>query len=265
MKQALLFFVLGLGLFSSCTTAFKSGQTPDDVYYSPGSDLPTVREEKKIQEEKAQYQDYVSSLDDRYLRMKVARRNRWSTLDDFDYWYDSRYDFNSYNYSYYSSLNPYWNPYYRFSIGYGNSYYPGSFYNYGWGWNNPVYAVAHYYSVPYTPVKSGGYTSGSFSTAYRNKTYQNSNYGYKDSKTGAFIPSSSNSSFGNLLKRVFTSSADGSNTTSYDRPVRTFSNTPSNTNSNSYTPPATNSNAGGNSGGYSSTGSSTSTGRGGRG
>lgn len=272
MKQAILLSLLGIGILSSCSTVYKSGQTPDDVYFSPGREL-TGRDEVKLDEEKAQYQDYVSSLDDRYLRMKVASRSRWSTLDDFDYWYDSRYDFNAYNgfnYNYYSSLNPYWNPGYRLGIGLGSLYYPdygyyAGGYNYGWGWSSPVYTVAKYYSSPYLPAKSGGYTAGSFATAYRNKSYQNSNYGYKDPKTGAFVPSSSNSGFGNLLKRVFSSSsAQSGYANSYDRPVRTFSNT-STPNTNTYTPPATNSNAGGNSGGFKSTGSSTSTGRGGRG
>ena len=258
MKYSLLLSVLGLGLFSSCTTAFKSGQTPDDVYFSPGREAVALNEDRDQQKQREQYQEYISSMDDRYLRMKIANRNRWSTLDDFGYWNDSRYDFNSYNYQYYSSLNPYWHSGMRLGFGYGNLYYPGA---YGWGWSSPVYTVAHYYSVPYTPAKTGGYTSASFATAYRNKSYHNSNYGFRDPKTGTFVPGGSSQSFGNLLKRVFSSSES---TSSYDRPARTFTNTtPAHT--NTYTPPATNSNAGGTSGGFQSTGSSASTGRGGRG
>ena len=85
MKHLLLLSVLSIGLFTGCSTAFKAGQTPDDVYYSPGREIASVNEEKKQQKEKEEYQEYISSLDDRYLRMKVAKRGRWSSLDNFDY------------------------------------------------------------------------------------------------------------------------------------------------------------------------------------
>jgi hypothetical protein len=253
MKHALLLSALSIGLLSSCTTAFKAGQTPDDVYYSPGSEVVSVKEDKRQKNEEAQYQEYISSLDDRYLRMKIANRYRWGALDNFDYWYDSRYDFNTYN-NYYSNLSPYssWNPEWNLSVGYGR-YCPGTG---GWGWNSPIYTVVHYTN----PYYSGGSTSGSNISAYRNKNYNNTNYGYKDPKNGAFVPSASNSGFGNLLKRVFTGSE---NTSSYDRPARTFNDTRSNSNTSS-PPPATSSNAGGNSGGFKSTGTSSSTGRGGK-
>lgn len=261
MRQVLLFSVLSIGLLSSCTTAFKNGQTPDDVYYSPGRESGEPREDvTKQKKDEVQYQEYISSLDDRYLRMKVANHSRWSSIDNFDYWNDSRYDFNSYNY--YNNQNPYttWNPYWNTSSYYYGNYYPGSG---KWGWNSPVYTV-----VGYTIPKYGGSTSSSNIYAYRNKNYSNTNnYGYS-SKSGNYNASTSNSSFGNLLKKVFSNSE---NTASYDRPARTFDNssskssTPSNTPTTSSTPAPTNSNAGGNSGGVKSTGSSTSTGRGGRG
>jgi hypothetical protein len=264
MKQALLFSLLGIGLLTSCSTAFKAGQTPDDVYYSPGRAVTNLREERAQQQQEEEYQDYVSSLDDRYLRMKVANHARWSTIDNFDYWYDSRYDFGIYDrYNSYSFYNPYayWNPGWSFrlgyGLGYGSPYYPGGI---GWGWSSPIYTVVHY-TNPY--YGKGGSTSISNITAFKNRNYNNNNYGYKDPKTGLFVPGNSNSSFGSLLKRVFTSSNNNSNSAnnSFDRPVRTFSQP----NNNSSTQPATSSSAGGNSGGYKSTGSSTSTGRGGRG
>lgn len=259
MKRILLLSAISMGLLSSCTTAFKAGQTPDDVYFSPGKEVAaSERKERVEREEEAQYQEYVSSLDDRYLRMKVANRSRWSSIDNFDYWYDSRYDFNCYNYTGINAYNSYrnWNPNWNWSLGYGyRSYYPG--------WNSPIYTLINYTNPKYG---AGGSTAGSNISAYRNKTYNNNNYGYKDPKTGNFVPSTNNNNFGNLLKRVFSS---GSTTTqSYDRPARTFDNS-SSTNSRTTTtptpPPATSSNAGGSSGGYSSTGSSSSTGRGGRG
>ncbi len=254
MKHTLLLAVISIGLLSSCSTAFKAGQTPDDVYYSPGREIASAKEEEVQKKENEQYQEYVSSMDDRYLRMKVANRYRWGMIDNYDYWYDSRYDFSS---SYYKSYNNYstWNPCWNTGFGYGNRGFYGNI-----GWNNPYYTVISYT----TPTKQtgGGYTAGSNITAYKNKTYNNSNYGYKDLKTGAFVPSSNNNSFGNLLKRVFTGSADNNTATSFDRPVRTYTSTPTTSSSPA---PATSSSAGGSSGGYQSTGTSTSTGRGGRG
>jgi hypothetical protein len=256
MKRALLFSALSITLLSSCSTAFKSGQTPDDVYYSPGRELATAKEDENREKDQAVYQEYISSQDDRYLRMKVANRNRWSSIDDYDYWYDSRYDFSNYNN--YSTYRPF-NACYDRNAGYLRNPYNG----YG-NYNMPYHTIIAYSSPKY----AGGNTSGSNISAYRNKSYSNSNYGYKDPKTGAFISTSNTSNFGNLLKRVFSSgsSSSNSNAGSFDRPARTFSTpTTTPTNSSSTTTPSTSSSAGGHSGGYSSTGSSTSTGRGGKG
>lgn len=260
MKRILLLSVLSIGLLSGCSTAFKAGQTPDDVYYSPareGSAKETAKEEEKNRNQQEQYKDYVSSQDDRYLRMKVANRSRWSSLDNFDYWNDSRYDFCNCNcYGGYNNYDTYnvWNPNWNLQVGYGRRPYFGNY-----GWNSPIYTLIQYNNPTY-----GGSTSGSNISAYKNRNYNNSNYGYKDPKTGGFVISgNNNNSFGNLLKRVFTGSSDNSSSSSYDRPQRTFNN--SNSNSTPSNPPATSSSAGGNSGGFNSTGTSTSTGRGGKG
>ncbi len=245
----LLSSALGLVLLSGCSTAFKAGQTPDDVYYSPGRDIASAKEEVKEKKAQDEYQEYVGSQDDRYLRMKIANRGRWNSLDNFDYWNDSRYDFGSCYGS--SSVNTYnWTPGWNVSIGYGRRPYFG-----GFGWSDPIYTLVSYGK----PKSYSGYTSGSNISAYKNRSFNNANYGYKDPKTGAFINSNSTSGFGNLLKRVFTG-GQSDNSGSYDRPARTFSNP-----SNSNTTPATSSSAGGTSGGFSSTGTSTTTGRGGKG
>ena len=252
MKQALLLSVLSIALFTSCSTAFKAGQTPDDVYYSPGREVPSAKEEEVQKKQVDEYQSYVSNLDDRYLRMKVANRYRWGSLDNFDYWYDSRYDFSNSHY-YYNEFNPYtnWNPVWGGRYGRLNPWTGNDLL-----WGNPIYTLVLYAHPSYSP----GSTSASNITAYRNKTYSNNNYGYKDPKTGVFVPNNNNNSFGNLLKKVFSPATSTSNASSYDRPVRTFT-TPTTNNP----APATSSSAGGSSGGFPSTGTSTSTGRGGRG
>ena len=194
MKHTLLLSVLSIGLVSGCSTAFKAGQTPDDVYYSPGRDREEtyVKEDQNKKKQKEEYEEYVSSQDDRYLRMKVANRNRWNSLDNYDYWYDSRYDFSTCycntGWNSYNIWNPSWNA--RVRPGYGGN----------WGWSSPIYTLVKYTTPAFS---GGGSNSGSNITAYKNRNYNNSNLGYKDPKTGSFIINGNNNSFGNLLKRLF--------------------------------------------------------------
>jgi hypothetical protein len=61
----------------------KQKQTPDDVYYSPARPkAETVRSEDK-EEKYTQEENNYAYNDDRYIRMKVRNRNRWSDLDDY--------------------------------------------------------------------------------------------------------------------------------------------------------------------------------------
>src|ERR1044072_6888527 len=101
MKKNLVFLLCMIALFFSCSPAYKTSQTPDDVYYSPG---------QKIYVDD-QYETYASPDDD-YLRMKAHDYNKWSSLDDYDYWYDSRY----YASNYYSPWTS------SFSLGVGIGY-----------------------------------------------------------------------------------------------------------------------------------------------
>ena len=62
MKSAILLLALSAIIFSSCTTAYKSGQTPDDVYYSPARPQD---EYVKAQRNDNRYSD--DYYEDRYL------------------------------------------------------------------------------------------------------------------------------------------------------------------------------------------------------
>ncbi len=174
-------------LLSSCSSAYKATSTPDDVYYSPAPDAKAGAEDR--------YDDYTSSSDDNYLRMKVRNRYQWNGIDDYSYWNDSRYDF-GYSCSPSRSvlLNPY-NPYFGFA------YTP-------WGyWNNPAYTLVYYKN----PQVYYGNTGKTNLTAYRNKNYN-----------------TNRNSFGSLFKQSF-----GNNTTNNynsNNATRTFNTntTPSN-------------------------------------
>jgi hypothetical protein len=145
MKTRLLLLAFSALALGSCGTMYKSGQTPDDVYYSPGiEDAGYVRTEENRQEEEDGYVD----VSDRYLRMKSSSQ-RWSAFDDdFAYWnnptWNSQMMFNSWRMPYY----PYYGSGFSWSIGVGN-YWGNPWYGAGFGWNswyNPFCPV--YYGQP---------------------------------------------------------------------------------------------------------------------
>ncbi|HEY0068070.1 MAG TPA: hypothetical protein VGB46_11925 [Flavisolibacter sp.] len=120
MKSALPVLLASL-LFASCTTAYKSGQTPDDVYYSPARERAEyVNTEERTASQKYRnndrYDEYAD--EDRYLRMKVYNRSRWSALDNDWCTYNSyrgRYGNNYYynnSWNSYAYWNYFYNPYY---------------------------------------------------------------------------------------------------------------------------------------------------------
>ena len=268
MKHSLIIAVIIAGLLSGCSTSNISTQTPDDVYYSPAKGTPASIVGQKQQDE---YENYQSSNDDQYLEMKVHNYNLWSSLDDYSYWYDSRYNY--YNYNNYANSwysNPYsynsFSPYsYNSFSPYYNNYYGG--YNNWAEWNNPGYVVACYKNIK---VSANTYTSGSAITAYHNRTYNTSNYPNITSKSYQSSGNSSNTnSFGNIIRRAFTPqsssplpnqprSSTNINNQTYSNPVRVYTPAPTSTPSTSSTP---SSSAGGASGGYNSTGSSSGGGR----
>lgn len=228
----LLSMTIAVALLGGCTGAYKSTQTPDDVYYSP------VRGEKSGG---AYYDSYTSSSEDNYLRMKVNDHYRWSAIDDYDYWNDSRYLYNNYYdaYGYNSFLGfP--------AFGYGSFYSPWGmdwygYYGAGWnGWYNPWHTVVWYKN----PKSFNAISKGSNLTAYSNRNYNNNRYAMPFNTKGG--NTDNNGNFGSLVRKTFTNSNNNnnSNNSGWDRPVRTYSP--------GFTP---SSSAGGRSGGYSTSGS----------
>lgn len=99
MKTKFLLIPLLALFFTSCSTAYKSGQTPDDVYYSP---LRVENGNDNNDKDKDEVKN--TSSEEREIRM-ATRDRRWRDRDnDYDY----RYDPYRYGYSY----GYYYNPYY---------------------------------------------------------------------------------------------------------------------------------------------------------
>jgi hypothetical protein len=90
MKPVLPLLALSAAIFS-CSTPYKSGQTPDDVYFSPGR---PEKEYVEREEARPEPRDNYVAQEDHYLRMRVRNRQRWSDIDDYyrdPYAYNYRY------------------------------------------------------------------------------------------------------------------------------------------------------------------------------
>lgn len=202
-----------IAIISSCSTAYKNSQTPDDVYYSPASGT-----EKYISREKETYTRRYDT-EERQIRMRVYDY-RWRSLD-YDYDYGCSYSpyYYGYNHGYY------YNPY----------YYPVPVYNYGPVVNPKnntprMTNLSSYQNHVAVKNSKSGYRTTPVNSArvYNNNTSSNSEYsrriirpqsnndGYqpsRDNNTRTYNPSSSSSS----------SSSSGSSSsggTSVSRPSR---------------------------------------------
>ncbi len=149
MKRIILVLSLATTMVG-CSTAYRSGQTPDDVYFSPVRENPGYVD---VDEERS-YRESNVPLNDRYLRMKAMGGSRWRAFDD--------------DYAYWN--NPYWNntayldfyPSFRGGMNWGTSFYMGnSFFGSGLYYNpfSPYYyarPVIVFNNVKYTNPKANG-------------------------------------------------------------------------------------------------------------
>ncbi|MEO6071288.1 MAG: hypothetical protein ABIN57_06635 [Chitinophagaceae bacterium] len=210
-------------VFASCSTAYKTGQTPDDVYFSPQHQQDEyVRVDNNNDRSRYKAQDE----DDRYLRMKVRNRQVWS---DLDYYYSDPFA-----YRYYNSISPY---YYSSPYSYSS---PWSYYN---SWN--------YYYNPYSSKNivvnqknpSANVPRMTNLNVYNDVPGNSSDRQISPGKIRVFgnasnsnnsSSSSRNSSNGGDLRNVFGNSNNNSNSSSTNNaPVRTTTNSSSNSNSSS--------------------------------
>jgi uncharacterized membrane protein YgcG len=223
MNTRILLLAFSVAALSSCTSMYKSGQTPDDVYYSPARPAPAGDEYVRVQEREERYQTYDEYTDsyrnDRFLRMGIRNRYRLNAFDDMD-WYNMRYD-NMYNYNYMGfnglGLNNPWNSYYAW-----NSYYNpycsnrGNYY-YGNNWKSVV---------AYRPAPIRAYTFNSNSYKSSNSPLRNSRNTYYNNGSRY---NNNNSGLGNSINRIFNNSSSHSNNnnsapaTNTNTPTRSYS------------------------------------------
>ena len=221
MKLSLLLSVFTAILFTSCSTAYRTGQTPDDVYYSPVIERENNREEKRRE---------VAQVDpeERQIRMQ-AYDYRWRSLDD-RYDYGSRYNPYRYGYNYDYYYNPF---FYNFPV-YTNAFWPAFNNPYGLNFNNSFWP-------------------NSFIVNQRSSAPRTSNLSsYNRSRQlTTFNPKGGAASSGNTYRRYNNNNSDNNNR-QIIRPSFDNNNNSSNNNTRTYSPSnssPSNSGSSGNSGG----------------
>ncbi len=197
MKRQTILYLFLAAAISSCSTAYKSGQTPDDLYAAKGK--PVVEKHEYV------HNDY--SVEDRRIRM-ASYDYRWRTLDDYSD-YNCSYSPYSYGYNY----GYYYNPF----------YYPYPVYSPGIKYINPKSTVIRTTNLntynntvsTYAPVKSAGYTRTvtihGYNTSNSNSTRST------DYSTRTYTPATTTNTSSNNNSSSNSSSSPG---TSISRPVR---------------------------------------------
>lgn len=144
-------------VLGSCSTAYRSAQTPDDVYYSP---VPSSTESYVVKDNSSDRESYiVRNSEERNIRRAIQDpRYRNTVTFDVGYGYNP-FGYNPYAYNSFGS-----NPFGYNSYGYNSyGYNPYSFNNYGKGFYDPFGYNPYYSYNPYYP--SYGYNS-SYSNYY---------------------------------------------------------------------------------------------------
>jgi len=200
MQSKILLFALSVAAISSCSTAYKTGQTPDDVYYSP---VKVVEERKETKREE---QRYEKTNNDYEISMSIRDR-RWRDFRD-----DYQYDNSPYNYCYCNCKNTgyYYNPY----------YYPWAIYTITPTYKVPVNSTPRMVNLNtyngYNTRVAVGKTNGTLILSNSSSQYNNSNR--SSSRLGNLLrqtiePTPSSSSSSNST-RTYSPSSSGSSSSS---------------------------------------------------
>ncbi len=193
MNVKILLIAIASVSLASCSTAYRSGQTPDDVYYSP---VRAVEEDTRKEERREERVD----AEEREIRM-ATRDRRWR---DWDNDYNYRYDPYRYGYCY---SGYYYNPY----------YYPYPVYSHGWTFVNPKNTTPRMANLSaYNPKtlmvsnpKTGQTQWVNSPKAYNSNTNKRSN---------------NNNNGSGLVRRIFNSDNSGNNGSNNNRTYNPSSN-----------------------------------------
>lgn len=222
MLYKTLILAISVAACSSCSTAYKSTQTPDDVYYSPTR--PLLDETKEDNRDEV-VNNYTS--EDREIMMGI-RDQRWRYMDDpcaCNWGYNNSF----YNYSPYG----YYNSPYNYSFNNRNNYY-GYYYN-------PYYYPHPIYNLTVTTFRPAinttprmvnlnayrGYNRNNIPTkSNTNLNWNNKTRSYNNSNTQS---SRQSSRVGDVIRKVLTPASSRGNSND----TRTYTPSKSSDNNNS--------------------------------
>ncbi|PUZ22561.1 hypothetical protein GA0116948_109160 [Chitinophaga costaii] len=238
MKLLLYSVVAATLVLSSCSSAYKSTQTPDDVYNSPSATTTSRNTDNgstnTTADDGSNYVTYDdgSQYDSDYGRRMNMFSGSYVSGNYSDYYYApvgiSAY-YGSPYYSYYPYSGFGWGLGFGLGFGYSSFYYPwySPYYGYGYGYGYPYYyGGGGYYHGGYYGGSHGGYYSNPVNRIRTNgaPTAGNgftNNGGFTGGRTRTgVVPSNNNTGVSNN-RRVFTPSS--SEQSGYSRPTRSFS------------------------------------------
>jgi hypothetical protein len=236
MKSQILLLAFIVAALSSCTTVYKTGQTPDDVYFSP-----TRPHDEYVQVEKQEDNNYRGEdyYEDRYIRMRVQNRYQWSVLDD--YYFDNPYAYNYYGN--YSKWNNPWNSYWTWN----NYYNPYCHSGGGIIIKNPAaYQPPPSKPIVFNPSSYLGNTNNTQRSGVKsNSAYYNNSY---NSAGARYNNNNLNSGSGSSNRNNYSNSNSNNNSytpSSNSTPTRSYTPSSSSSSSNSSSSGSSNSGGGG--------------------
>lgn len=168
MKPMIYSAIAALLVLSSCSTAYKTAQTPDDVYYSPGRAKVYANNTARSTQQQASNADeetYNDNGDDNYVTYQDEDEERYDyarRIDRFSRGYNGYYWDGYYADPFYGGPNIYMNNFYGYPS-WGNSFSIGL----GWGYN--PYRWNNWYG--------NGWYGGGFGHPWYNSWYGSSWYG----------------------------------------------------------------------------------------
>lgn len=180
MTSRIVLLAAAIAGFSSCAT-YRTGQTPDDVYYSPARETTSYVETQKDEDNRTSYND----LEDQRLRQQI-RNQRFRNFDDDIYWTNPRWNsgWNTWNngWGFNSWNSPYW--------GWNTWNSPIGWNNWGFGysaWNSPFYCVPGTTIIiagPGAPKNSSGLRYSPLVQTYTGGSNNNGGYNGKGGYNG---------------------------------------------------------------------------------
>ena len=270
MKIKYIILLAGVAAFSSCSTAYRSGQTPDDVYYSPAPQQNSYVSNVSGKDQDSYYSrnndnTYNGNNEDNNIRLGINNpiyRSPLTLSMGFGYSPYSMYPYNSFNndygyndfgyspygmkgmygpyspfgyndFSMYSPYNNFYSPYSSFGLGY-------SPYSYGLGYS--PYSYGYGYSPYYSPFlfSSKNVNTNTGARRYNLGVYNNNNNGRNSTESNISqqpirtetTQPNRGSGVGNVIRRVFSPSQRNTYTVPNNNTRRSYNNNNERSNNN---------------------------------